>query len=181
MVASHRQWARIKAFCIALAVPALLSGCAVATPISVTSIGQGADQSQPLLLASDDTDTGLRAEFRAALAQALADHGFTQADTASQLADFSVSVRAADGGLTTKEGEAKSADQVNWTAEPKNSDWLDKCEPQRIRATLVIYDRANGDVRYRGEGEAIDCRFDAPFIRALADRLVRDALSRRVG
>ncbi len=134
-----------------------------------------------MAISSDDDTASERGRFAKALQDALAARSLTQADDAPLIADFSIARTAAAGGVAKGKGEAGKGKQApDWIAAPRPDRRFDKCNAQRLRATLVLYDRASGAIVYRGSGVATECGFTDADLATLAQGLVDDALARAV-
>lgn len=159
-----------------------LSACAVSTPLAITSTGQGLGSTSSVSLDSQEQPSSDRSRFGAALRSAFESRSIGFSADAPVLADFSVSQGDASAGVLAGKGEdTEDPDQRDWIATPRRSRSFDKCEAQRLRATLVLYDRASGAIIYRGSGEATECDFGQAEMAAMADGLVADALSKAPG
>ncbi len=170
----HRGWTALTA---ALLVP--MAGCAVSQPLEITSTGSGMARGASVTITAEDDAASERGRFAKALQDALAARSSTQADDAPLIADFSIARTAAAGGVINGKGEAGQGKQApDWIAAPRPDRRFDKCNAQRLRATLVLYDRANGAIVYRGSGMATECGFTDADIAALAHGLVDDAVAR---
>ena len=154
-----------------------LGGCAVASPFVVESSGSLATV-RAVALPEEVPEGGQRAQLHRSLASAFANRSVTVSPDARYLADYSVSVRDAEGGLTTSNSAAASEKDIDWKAQPRKSRLLDGCDAQRMRATLVLMDRQSGKMAYRGEGAATACSFSDSEIAQVARQLVDDALDR---
>ena len=154
-----------------------LGGCAVASPFALQSSGSGVPTRAVVAMPIDAQEGSDRARLAAALQRAFADRSVTVASDGSLLADYAVSLTSAEAGLTTSIASTDES-AIAWQASPRKSRLFDGCEPQRLRATLVLLDRASGDLVYRGEGEATDCSFSSSALDAVAEALVADALAR---
>ncbi|WP_284126432.1 hypothetical protein [Parerythrobacter aestuarii] len=164
---------------IALALtPVMLAACAVATPFDINSSGKGIAGPTSIALSDAGADGGDRARLEQALGQAFARHSVALSSDARYLADYSISIGDAEGGLTTST-QAAGQEAIDWEARPRKSRLFDGCDAKRLRATLVLLDRQTGSRVYRGEGEATACGFSDAELSAFADRLVSDALDRR--
>lgn len=152
-------------------------GCAVASPFALQSTGSGVSSRAVVAMHVDAKAGSDRARLAAALQKAFADRSVAVASDGPLLADYAVSVTSAEAGLTTSI-TATDESAIEWQASPRKSRLFDVCEPQRLRATLVLLDRASGALIYRGEGEATDCSFSEAALDDVAKVLVADALAR---
>ncbi len=156
-----------------------LASCAVTEPLAITSTGSGnglARGSSVVLGAPDDLSSE-RGRFAGALAKAMMARSVRIADDGALLADFSIARADASGGVMNGPGNSAASEQ-DWIASPRRDRRFDKCEAERLRATLVLYDRAGGAIVYRGSGNATQCGFADADITALAQGLVDDAFQR---
>jgi hypothetical protein len=143
--------------------------------IDATDNGRIADRSVALNIADEDADTR-RAVFATALSAALASHDFTLDPAAPLIADYAIAESAASDG--TLGGEPTGANSPQWLSQPRAKKRFDQCKPRRLRATLVLFDRASGAVAYRGSASRIECAFSQGDTIAMADALVKDAAVR---
>lgn len=154
-----------------------LAACVVSSPLEIRSSGAGLQRGAPVSLVRPDDADGLSARFASAVERALVDRSVTLAQDARFIADISVAKRPASAGLIRGEGsEPEQGQEPDWLVRPREKERFDKCEAQRLRATLVIYDRSNGSVAYRGSGQAIECAFGDSDLAEFARSLVADAL-----
>jgi len=181
-MANHAETAPARLPRAAWLLPALVftAACAVSSPFTVNSTGTGVPAQASISLAGEETAGTHRASLHSALQRAFATEAVTLSDDGKYLADFSISIRNAEGGLTTSI-EAKDEAEIDWETKPRDSRLLDGCDAKRMRATLVVLDRATGQRIYRGEGEATECDFSGDAMDGVARQLVRDALSRGRG
>ncbi|MEO1731377.1 MAG: hypothetical protein AAFR64_11630 [Pseudomonadota bacterium] len=168
---------------IAAACAVLLSACSVSSPLAVSSsrpeASAGLTAGAAIALETADNPSSLRGRFAAALSQEFADNAITLDPDAALLADFSIAQSDASGGILRGEGKAvENEEEQDWAAAPREDRTFDECEAQRLRASFVIYSRAQGTVTYRGTVEAIECRFDDATLAEFAASLVKDALAR---
>jgi hypothetical protein len=168
-----RAWQR--GFCASALLT--LAGCAVATPFALDSTGQGVPARAVVALPAEAAAGSDQARLAAALQRAFSANAVSTAKDGRYLADFAVSLRDAAGGLTTST-EAVDEQAIDWQAHPRNRRLLDGCTAQRMRATLVLFDRQSGEMVYRGQGEATDCGFSDEAMDEVASALVADALGR---
>ena len=154
-------------------VAALLAGCAVKTPVAITSTtGTVADAGQ-VTLAEAESDGTLRATFASALSDAFARHEVTLGEDSPLIADFALSERDAETGLV--DPASSTEDAIVWTSRNRNRHLFDGCTARRLRATLVLLRRDGGEIAYRGVAETDLCESSEAMVEALADALVRDA------
>ena len=138
----------------------------------------GFEENRRVALAPVEDRSGLQRQFATALSEALTGQGLGLSPEARLIADFSVAQSAASAGIVRGEG-ATGPDAVDedWLTAPREKRRFDKCEAQRLKATLVLYNRTDGSVAYRGSGEAIECAFDEADLKQFAQALVVDALA----
>lgn len=154
-----------------------LGGCSVAAPFTVESSGIGLPQRVAVALPPMPAEGSDQARLAQALQRAFADSSVPVSPDGALVADYAVSVSAAEGGQTASVS-ATDAASVQWQARPRSARPFDRCQAQRMRATLLLLDRVSGELVYRGEGQAVECTFpDAAFASA-AKALVADALKR---
>lgn len=153
----------------------MTSACAVTSPLAIDSTGDGITSAGKVALAvSNDEKSERRARFAGALGEAFADRSIPVAADGGYVADYAISLGEAADGVVR--GEAKAGTEPDWLATPRSAGRFDKCDAQRMRGTLVLFDRASGEVIYRGSASRIECGFDDGDIDAMADALVADAL-----
>ncbi len=162
---------------VAFAVP--LASCAVTEPLTITSTGgeSGLARGVAVALNMPDDPSSQRGRFAEALGEAMAARSVQIADDAPLLADISIARGDASGGVINGPGNPATSEQ-DWIATPRRDRRFDKCEAERLRATLVLYDRASGAIAYRGSGTATQCGFADADIAAMAQGLVDDAMTR---
>lgn len=124
-------------------------------------------------MAPFESDGSLRGNFGAALAEALAARSITTAQGAPIIAEFAIAVREAEAGIADPAGSTN--DSIDWESRPRPRDWFDTCNATRLRATLLLLDRTEGTIRYRGVAETDDCNYDEVHLAELAEALVSDA------
>ncbi|MGB3167482.1 MAG: hypothetical protein WBA68_11980 [Alteraurantiacibacter sp.] len=151
----------------------LLAGCAVNTPVAITSTTGAVGENGQVMLAEAEDGGTPRAIFASALSEAFTRHGVPLGNKAPLLADFALSERDAETGLV--DPESSTEDAIVWTSRNRNRRLFDGCTARRLRATLVLLRRDDGEIAYRGVAETDLCESGEADIRALADALVRDA------
>lgn len=158
---------------------AALCGCSVATPFAVQSSGSGVPAPVAVALSGTPEANSDQARLAQALQRAFAERTIAVSADGALLADYAVSLSDAEGGQTTSLSATDEA-AVQWQARPRQSRLFDRCNARRMRATLVLLDRATGELVYRGEGEAVDCDFPDSAFDGVAQALVADAFARAV-
>lgn len=173
---------RIRAFRSAVVALAMLAlaGCNVAAPLAIDSTGPGLSAQALVAMPADASPGSDPARLGAALQRAFSAHSVTVGKDGRYLADYAVSFRDAEGGLTTSTA-APDEKSIDWEARPRDGRLFDGCKAQRMRATLVLLDRQSGAMVYRGEGEATDCSFSDEAMDEVAMALVADALAKFAG
>ncbi|WP_379548202.1 hypothetical protein ACFCW2_03445 [Qipengyuania sp. DSG2-2] len=162
---------------ISLTLASALSACAVSQPVSIQSIADveaAAKPSSVFLIVTEKPDSSRR--FGEALVSAFGAAGLDRSDDAALVGDYGLALAPASTAITEKPREAAGPSSVRTVAVPVKSSPLDKCAPQRMKATLSLLDRTSGTIRYRGEGTVVDCAFTEADERAMADALVADAM-----
>ena len=120
----------------------------------------------------------MRGQFASALSAAFAQRGISLQDTATLVADYSVSQRSAELGIQhARDAQDASPGEAQWIDPPREPRRFDRCEAQELRGTLILVDRNSGEAVYRGTGAATECGFGEAAIRSLADGLVADYLA----
>ena len=170
----NRRW-RLSAS-VAMVMATLVSACSVSSPLEISSTGAGLERGASLKLSRSEDAQSLKGRFEAALAEALTQGAVPLSDQAQFVADISVAQAGASGGVVRGEGEADKSDaDQDWISTPRERRTFDRCKAQRLRATLVIYDKVAGTVIYRGSGQATQCEFDQSDLTEFANALVQDA------
>lgn len=159
---------------VGLAGAAMLAGCAVTTPVAITSTDGSLGPGSSVRLVPFESDGSLRSAFGPAVLEAFAAHNVTVQSGTSAIADFGIGVRPADTGVANP--EASSEEAIVWESLPSESRWYDECSAKRLRATLVILSSADSSILYRGVAESDVCEYSQADFRALADALVANAL-----
>ncbi len=158
-----------------------LSACAVSAPVAVRStIGETAITASAVDLALPDEDEpAVHREFASALQSAFASHSVSIDPSGRLIADFAVSMGPADLGVQQpQEPEKRLENEGPWISPPRQSRRFDECEAQELRATLLMLDRTNGQIAYRGQGTVVECNFEASHFSDLAEGLVGDFVAR---
>lgn len=170
---AEAAFVRSRAF-FASALAVALAGCAVATPAQITSTQGAMPTGVTVRMAASEADGSLRSAFAAALEQSLQAHGVTIETGGAMIAEFGIGARDASAGVANP--AVSTPDNIVWESLPRESQWYDECEAIRLRATLVLLDRAEGTLAYRGVAESDVCSYSQADLRQLADVLVADAL-----
>lgn len=157
----------------ALMIPAFLAGCTVATPPTISSTLGSLPNGGTVQLAPFESDGTLRGAFGEALEQTFSEHGIVVEEGSATIAEFAIAARNASGGVA--DPAASTPDAIVWESLPRDSHWTDECEAIRLRATLVLLNRADSTLAYRGVAESDVCAYSQADLRALADTLVADA------
>ena len=155
-----------------------LAACAVSSPLAISSTGEGAARGLSVTIEQPESASGLRGQFADALSAAFASQSVAVAKDSQLIADFSVSQAPAAAGVLSGKGDKPEIAPEDWIAQPREKRRFDECEAQRLRATLVLYDRTTSTMVYRGTGSATECDFSEADFAAMADSLVKDALSK---
>ncbi|UIP06877.1 hypothetical protein LY632_00305 [Erythrobacter sp. SDW2] len=146
-------------------------------PLAIDSTGAGLSAQALVTMPADAPAGSDSARLGAALQQAFNANSVSVGKGGRYLADFAVSFRDAEGGLTTSTAVADEK-SIDWQARPRDGRVFDGCKAQRMRATLVLFDQQSGAMVYRGEGEATDCSFSDEAMDEVAMALVADALGK---
>jgi hypothetical protein len=150
-----------------------LSGCTVSTPASIVSTqGRFPDHAE-VQLAPYEADGSLRANFGRALSDALSADSVIMTATAPLIAEFAVSARAAETGIA--DPARSTGDNIAWESSPRARGRFENCHAIRLRSTLILLDRAEGTILYRGVAEKDGCSYSEADLNELAYALVRDA------
>ncbi len=97
------------------------------------------------------------------------------AEDADAVADFAISVSPSPVGLYASEA-GKSDDQPEQIATTRKQRWYDACEAVRVQASLVLYNRGNGELLKSSKAESMGCEGDMP-VAELAELLADDLLA----
>ncbi|WP_340589200.1 hypothetical protein [Erythrobacter alti] len=151
----------------------LLAGCTVTEPPSIISTMGRLPEGHAVQMPEVEADGSLRASFGRALDAALATHSIETTSEAPLVAAFAIAVR--DGQTGVADPAASNAESVIWESTPRPNGLFDNCDGERLRATLVLLDRSDGEIVYRGVGESTECEIGEDDIVDLANVLVVDA------
>lgn len=176
-IVSRTRWAAARAGVVLAGSALALCACSVSSPLAITSTGEGLERGASVAFAPVEDAAPLEARFTATMENALASQSILLAENANLIAQISAAQSNASNGLLSGDWAATNdEDDQNWIAQPRRDRPLDRCNAQRLRATLTIYDRATGEVVYRGASEAIECSFGDEALDAFAQGLVADAM-----
>lgn len=179
MISARPAYCKVKSAFLALVLTPLVAGCAVySAPAIKDRTGKVAGLKEIAILAGDK-DGKLRNRFREELQASFGSNGVKSVDTAETIGDFAISIIPADATIaSSKAGIAKPAtpSDINIKSEPRRSYIFDGCEAVRIRASLVLFDRASGNLLQRSEGTADGCKGETPPTQELAELLARNVL-----
>lgn len=163
---------------LALAAALLcVSACAVSAPVTVRStLGDNARAPSSVALALPDEAGGtMKHQFGAALQSAFGEQGVAISQDAGLIADYAISMGPADIGVQRPQDPQKRLESdPEWIAPPRRARRFDECEAQEMRGTLLILNRAQNAVAYRGQGTVVECGFEDQHFRELAAGLVAD-------
>jgi|GEM_PF-1832599 len=160
---------------LAGALATVLGACSVVTPATITSTTGNLPQGQSVRLAPFSEDGSLRAAFGQRLAEAMAAQSIQLEDGAPVIAEFAIGARDASSGLA--DPDATAGNTIAWESQPRDQARFDECEARRLRATLILLDRAEGNILYRGVGESDMCALGDQELVDLANILIADASS----
>ena len=176
-IVSTARWAKARAGALLTGCALALCACSVSSPLAITSTGEGLERGASVAFAAVEDPAPLEARFRLVMEDTLASQSILLSDRANLIAQISAAQSDASSGLLSGDWAATiDEDDQNWIAQPRPDRPLDRCNAQRLRATLTIYDRATGEVVYRGASEAIECSFGDEALDAFAQGLVADAM-----
>lgn len=156
-----------------LALAAPLAACVVTTPVDITSTSGRLQPGNTIFLAPFEADGSQREVLGNALRSAFANSGLNEASDGTLVAEFAIAERSAS--LGEADPDASSEEEIVWTSANRRGRLLDACDARNLRATLVLLNRADGTLAYRGVAESVDCEFGASQIGEMADALVADA------
>lgn len=156
-----------------------LSACSVTEPPVLRSTGQMAGNGAGITLADAGGRGGRHAVLRAALEREFALYGIRMEPGRTVQGDYALAIAPARNGLAEAGGDGApaAADGPDWRAEPRRRRFLENCEAQRVRATLLLLNATDGGVTYRGEAEQVVCDVTDATIDDLAVALARDAMT----
>lgn len=152
-----------------------LGACAVYTPASVRLSEGVPDNAGSVAIAPMEDESGLRADFRAAVEAAFTGRGMALNESSTLIADYAIAVQPASVGQVIRVEESEREKQVQWQSTPRRGQLFDGCDPVRAQATLAIFDRAAGKIAYRGEAETLACSVEQIDLDQLASTLVKAA------
>lgn len=153
---------------------ALLSGCAVSTPATL-SIAQASEvRTESVRLLGEDDESNLRVRFHSALRNSIKNRSIAVKEDADLIGDFAISARDATIAVQSAAQSTDNADALEPGFKPR---FYHKCKPDRIQAALVLYSRKSGEIKGRSEGEFLACPGDFSELDDLAELLVDQALS----
>lgn len=151
-----------------------LSACSVSTAPLIERTGPGISTSTTVTL-TGASGTPTQDKFRAALERHFASYGIPVSNSGALVVDYSMSARPAEIGLATTRPDPVAGTAVDYVSIPREDEFLQECRPQRLRATMVIFDRGSGSLQYRGVREITLCDISATSIEEMAAELVKDA------
>lgn len=146
-----------------------LPACSINSAPLIERTGSGISGTSTVALVGA-SETPTQSTFRMALERHFSSYGITLSNAGTFVVDYSISARPAEIGLAT----AKS-DEIDYISIPRDREFLQECGPQRLRATMVIFDRVTGSLQYRGVREINLCDVSATSIEEMAAELVKDA------
>lgn len=170
---------RLRGACIAAAALAL-TACAVSTPLTVESTVEptGTRDVAIALSMPDQAEPAIRREFASALSDALANQNVSMSDAGNLLADFAIANGSAAVGVQlTPDREAGDTAETRWISAPRARERFDECDARVLRGTLVLINRMDGAMVYRGKAAMTECEFGTADVDALAQALVADFVS----
>lgn len=150
-------------------VSAVLSGCAVGGPASVSRSGTGLAPTAQVTLAPAPEGDRLASAFADALTDELAKEGFSVGANGRFLVQYGVAVRQASVGII----RADSDNNVITVSDVRKSLLLDKCAAQRLRITVTILDMGEGSVAQRSTLDANGCAFPGENAAGFAAEVAR--------
>lgn len=157
-----------------IALPLLLvstvAGCAIGVPPQITQQTPYKAGLADIELPKVAEESGLRAQFASVLKDALAANGVSPKQGSRWVADYAIASQPADTSVVAVERATGSELPSDQSAK---THWYDKCEPQRVKGSLVVFDRQSNEVVARSEGHFIACPDDQSELGNLARLLVR--------
>lgn len=156
------------------ALSLLVSACAVSGPVSIKPTIVNLQTADSIEFPTTGDAGTLRSQWGAALNNAFSAKAIGVVDGAPFLADFALSLRSAESGVAVVTDDIA---EIDWQSAPRSKRLLDKCEAQKLRGTLVIFRRSDGEIVYRGESEANACAFGSDDITRMAAELVESAVN----
>lgn len=162
----------IPKLCVLFAASTIPS-CTVPSDITLSSVAEPVAAQGAVAMAQEDSEDGTRATFAAALRKSLQVSSVAIADDAPLILEFSVSQRDAETGIA--DPLAPGTRDVTWQSDERKSKLFDGCGVTRLRAGLLLVERASGTIAYRGTGDMDTCAVTDGQVRQLAQALVADA------
>lgn len=172
IASGNRMIPKLGVLFAALTIPA----CTVPSDITLSSTAEPVAGQGAVAMAREDSEDGMRATFAAALRKSLQDNTVGIADSAPLILEYSISQRDAETGIA--DPLQPGATDVTWQSDERKSKLFDGCDVTRLRAGLLLVDRASGTVAYRGTGDMDTCAVTDGQVRQLAEALIADAQSK---
>lgn len=169
----------LRGTCVAAAA-LVLTACAVSTPLTIDSTIErtGMRDATIALAMPDPAEPSIRRDFALALATALANQNVPVSDAGDLLADFAIANGSAAVGVQlTPDRDAGDTAETRWISAPRTRERFDECDARVLRGTLVLINRADGAMAYRGKAAMTECEFGTADVDALAQALVADFVS----
>lgn len=159
---------------LVFALPAMLSACSLTGNPSLERYGPGLDSSASISLHSLG-QSSFHTAYKEALERSFHSKGFSLTRDSKYIADFAISARASDSAIAVVKDTSQEIDYVSSSRERK---FLQECDGKRLRATLIVFDRSDGSVAFRGIRESDVCEVTENAVSLMADELVTGAVSR---
>lgn len=157
-----------------VAASVILSGCSLAGNPSLEGYGPGLSKTDSVSLHSSGNGS-YHTAYKEALEQSFRGRGFSIATDGRYVADFAISARASNSAIAV----VKDTDQeVAYVSAARKRKFLQECDGERLRATLIVFDRSDSSVAFRGMRESDVCEVTETAVSVMADELVASAANR---
>lgn len=154
-----------------------VAACAVQSPAVITSsVGEAPNALAQINLIEPDSGQAQRLALYSALKETLQTRGIGLSDDADTVADLAISVSPSPVGIYASEA-GKTDQEPDALVTTRKRRWYDACEAVRFQATMVIYNRADGELRKTSKAESVACGDSDLPVAELADLLAADILS----
>lgn len=157
-----------------VAVPLMLSACSLAGNPSFEGYGPGLKTAASVSFHRAG-DGAHHTVYKQALERSFLGKGYSIAKDSTYVADFAISARSSDSAIAV----VKDTDpDVAYVSAARERRFLQECDGERLRATLIVFDRSDGSLAFRGMRETDLCEVTEAAISAMADELVASAVIR---
>ena len=154
----------------------MLPSCGVPPDITLSSSAAPVASITRISMPPEQDEGAVRAQFGSAVRSALQDRSVSLVEEAPLILEYSISARDAETGIA--DPLQPGAEDVTWQSDERKSRLFDGCDVTRLRAGLLLVERASGAVAYRGTGDMDTCAVSDTKVRQLAEALVADAIAK---